>query len=71
MTSPYSKYSPISVGEVTDNGRYLGMPIPIIKHNNLSGYEKLKVQIVQLERTEKSAPSVTTLQSTCTSGDPG
>jgi len=26
---------------VMDNGRYLGMPIPIIKHDNLNGYRRI------------------------------
>ena len=33
---PYSKYSPISVEAVIDSSRYLGMPMSIIKHCNLS-----------------------------------
>jgi len=39
--SPCSKYSAISVATVMNSGGYPDMPIPTIKHNNLSGYGKI------------------------------
>jgi len=62
MKSPRSKYFPIPAGTIMDSRRYLDMPIPTMKQDNLNGYER--ILIVDHKSQRKIAPSGTTQQLT-------